>query len=74
MPHPFCLHLKPYRFSGGRFVWEINQRRRPKRRSLHTYATFDEARMAGKAALAALIVEWRQINAWAQEPSEAAPA
>jgi hypothetical protein len=74
MPHPFCLDLKPCWLSGGRFVWEIRQRRKPKQRSLHTYATFDEARMAGKTALATLIVEWRQANAWAEELNEVAPA
>jgi len=30
--------------------------------------------MAGKTALAALIVEWRRANAWAEEPSDVAPA
>ncbi len=62
--HPFCLHLKPCRSGGeGHFVWEINQRGRSKRRSPHSYPTFEVARQAGKATLDALIADWRQSRA-----------
>lgn len=60
--HPFCLNLRTCGRLAERFIWEIRERGKPKRYSAHTYATFDEARVAGKAALAALIVEWRRAD------------
>ncbi|WP_238178890.1 hypothetical protein [Methylobacterium oxalidis] len=67
--HPFCLNLRTCGRLAERFIWEIRERGKPKRHSAHTYATFDEARVAGKAALAALIVEWRRTDVPVRDPA-----
>jgi len=72
--HPFCLNLKPYRNGAGRLVWEIKQRGRSKRQSPQGYPTFEVARQAGNAALAALIAEWRQLPAGTGALTVTAPA
>src|SRR3954453_18568093 len=72
--HPFCLHLKPCRSGEGRFVWEINQRGRPKRHFPHSYPTFEAARKAAKAKLDALIADWRQSPAGTGAPDVIASA
>ena len=59
-PHPFVLDVRPVRHMPGRFVYSVGRMRGPKHHSLHTYATFEEARLAGKAALDATVEEWKR--------------
>ncbi|WP_162560539.1 hypothetical protein [Methylobacterium durans] len=43
-----------------RFTYAVSRPGEMKAYSLHTYATFEAARQAGKAALDATIAEWRR--------------
>jgi hypothetical protein len=60
--HPFVLDIRPVRHMPGRFTYGVNRKEKGTVRhySLHTYATFDEARLAGKAALDATVAEWKR--------------
>ncbi|WP_336491854.1 hypothetical protein [Methylobacterium nigriterrae] len=66
--HPFVIDVRPCRVLKGRFVWTISRRGYPKQRSIQTFATFEEARLAGKTNLAILISNWRRSDAAAEEP------
>jgi hypothetical protein len=59
-PHPFGLDVRPVRHMPGRFTYAVHRRGELKHYSLHTYASFEEARRAGKAALDATIAEWKR--------------
>ena len=57
--HPFALDIRPFRPMPGRFTYSIGRPGEPKAHSAHTFATFEEARVAGKAALEAAVAKWR---------------
>ena len=63
--HPFVLDVRPVRHVPGRFVYSVGQMGETKAHSLHTYATFEEARRAGQAELQARIAAWERENAQA---------
>jgi len=71
--HPFVIDVRPCRVLKGRFVWTISRRGCPKQLSIQTFATFEEARLAGKASLAALVADWQHSEA-AVEPTDATAA
>lgn len=56
--HPFVLDVRPVRYLAGRFAYSIRQPGKPKVHSHHTFGSFDEARVAGKAVLDQMIVQW----------------
>ena len=56
--HPFVLDVRPVPYLAGRFSFSIKQAGKPKVDSLHTFSSFDEARVAGKTALDQMIVQW----------------
>ena len=58
--HPFVLDVRPFRHLPGRFTYSVGFVGEKKESSLHTYASFEEARLAGKAALEAMITAWAQ--------------
>ncbi len=59
-PHPFVLDVRPVRYLAGRFTYSIKQAGKIRVHSLHTFGSFDEARMAGKVSLDQMIVQWRE--------------
>ena len=63
--HPFVLDVRPVRHMPGRFVYSVGRMGGPKHHSLHTYATFEEARRAGQTELKVLIAAWERENAQA---------
>ena len=56
--HPFVIDIRPLRHMRGRFAYWVGRPGETKVYSLQTYATFEEARRAGKAALEAAVAEW----------------
>jgi|tagenome__1003787_1003787.scaffolds.fasta_scaffold14097040_1 hypothetical protein len=60
LAHPFSITIRANRHPRGTFSWTIRQLGEMKRQSLTTYATFEEARLAGKAALDETIAAWRR--------------
>ena len=58
--HPYVLDIRPFRHGPDRFTYWVSRPREPKAHSPHTYSTFEEARVAGKAALEAAIAKWRR--------------
>lgn len=58
--HPFVLNVRPFRHLPGRFTYSVGCAGEKKESSLHTYASFEEARRAGEAALEAMITAWEQ--------------
>ena len=58
--HPFVLDIKRFRHRPDRFTYSIGQSGEPRVHSPHTYSTFEEARVAGKAALEAAVAKWRR--------------
>lgn len=64
-PHPFVLDVRPVRYLAGRFAYSITEAGKPRVHSLHTFSSFDEPRMAGKAALDQMIAQWleREVEA-----------
>src|SRR4051812_39126153 len=67
--HPFVIDVRPCGVLQDRFVWNISRKGCPKRHSIRTYATFEEARLAGKSKLAVLIAAWQRSERSA-EPKE----
>jgi hypothetical protein len=57
--HPFTINVSANCRLRGRFAWSIRRNRWVIRRSVGSYATFEEARLAGKAALEILISDWK---------------
>ena len=60
--HPFVLDVRQFRQRPGRFTYSVGHPKTPKRYSPHTYATFEEARLAGQAELKALIAAWESAR------------
>jgi hypothetical protein len=59
-PHPFVLDVRPFRHLPGRFTYSVGRAGEMKAVSLHTYASFEEARRAGKTALDAAVAQWER--------------
>ena len=59
-PHPFVLDVRPFRHLPSRFTYSVGRVGEMKAVSLHTYASFEEVRRAGKAALEAAVAEWER--------------
>ncbi|GJE42740.1 hypothetical protein [Methylobacterium soli] len=60
LAHPFTITValnKPLRDT---FSWAIGQPGEVRRQSRTTYATFEEARLAGKSALDEMIAAWQR--------------
>ena len=60
--HPFVLDVRQFRQRPGRFTYSVGHSKTPKRYSPHTYATFEEARLAGQSELKALIAAWESAR------------
>lgn len=57
--HPFTINVSANRRLRGRFAWSIRRNRWLIRRSVGSYETFEETRLAGKAVLEHLISDWK---------------
>lgn len=58
--HPFTITVMAGKFPRGTFSWAIRRRGEARTQSLITYATFEEARLAGKAVLDEMIAAWQR--------------
>lgn len=58
--HPFTITVTANKPLRSTFSWTIKQRGETRTQSLTSYATFDEARLAGKAALEEMIAAWQR--------------
>jgi hypothetical protein len=57
--HPFTINVSAERHLRGAFSWTIRQHGTRARKQAQTaYATFEEARLAGKAVLDEMIANW----------------
>lgn len=56
--HPFAVDVRASRFESGRFSWTIRRSGVICRRSVSNYESFEEARLAMKAALNVLVTTW----------------
>ena len=59
LAHPFTITVMASKFVRGTFSWSIRRRGEARTQSLATYATFEEARLAGKAVLDEMIMAWQ---------------
>lgn len=57
--HPFCVDVRQCAATRERFIWRIRSRQGHDRRSVATYPSFEEARVAMKVVLDQMIAEWR---------------
>ncbi|WP_336492682.1 hypothetical protein [Methylobacterium nigriterrae] len=59
--HPFSITLRANQCPRGTFSWTVRQRGAiGRKQSLTPYATFEEARLAGKAVLDEMVESWRR--------------
>jgi len=59
--HPFTINVSAGKHPRGTFSWTIRQRGAIGRKQEQaTYATFEEARLAGKAVLDEMIADWER--------------
>ena len=58
--HPFTITVTANKPLRSTFSWTIRRRGEVRTRSLNTYATFEEARLAGKAVLDEMAENWRR--------------
>jgi hypothetical protein len=58
--HPFTITIKFDKRLHANFSWSVRQRRGFGRRALTSYATFEEARQAGKAMLDEMVAAWQR--------------
>jgi len=59
--HPFSITVRANKCPRGTFSWTVRQRgAMVRKQSLPTYATFEEARLAGKAVLDEMITNWER--------------
>ena len=57
--HPFTITVAANKPLRSTFSWTVRGRREAVRQSQAAYPTFEEARLAGKAALDELVTAWR---------------
>ena len=58
--HPFTITVKANKHLRGTYSWSVWQRGGiGRKQSLTAYTTFEEARLAGKAALNEMVAAWR---------------
>jgi hypothetical protein len=67
--HPFVLDVRPVRYLAGHFAYSIKQTGKPSVHSLHTFGSFDEARVAGKIAFDLMIKQWHEPEVEVTHPS-----
>ena len=61
LAHPFTISVTANRHLRGTFSWAVWQRGGvEKKQSRAPYATFEEARLAGKAVLDEMVANWRR--------------
>ncbi|WP_191971077.1 hypothetical protein [Methylobacterium soli] len=61
LAHPFTITVGPHKPLRGTFSWAVSQRGGiEKKQSRTSYASFEEARLAGKAVLDEMIENWRR--------------
>ena len=60
LAHPFSIDIRANKHPRGTFSWAIRRRGEMRTQSLATYATFEEARLAGKAVLDEMVENWRR--------------
>jgi hypothetical protein len=59
--HPFTITVAPNKPLRGTFSWAVWQRGGVEKKQSHApYATFEEARLAGKAVLDEMVAAWRR--------------
>jgi hypothetical protein len=61
--HPFTIHIAPAKQPRSMFVWSIGRRGRVREYAPVSYATPEEALLAGKIVLDQTIAAWQDVDA-----------